>query len=217
MDLVRWADIQDSSDEDFDPRTSDFQQSWIKCISCDEVRGDTSERLQPISFTKNTWRKWYVALLVPLDFNAKYWKLSPNIISQYLEEHEWRGTLFAKPGSFLGALSYFLPPIAKGLVDQTISFDGMEQIQFCADTFSSQIPHGIMVLHSASASCFLFQGERKRRIVSIKYFIFCAALQRKMAFIIYIDKEFAPLCFPPRMLYDLNWTEKGKSVWCCLH
>ena len=217
MELVRWADVQDSSDEDFDPRTSDFQESWIKCISCHEMKGDTSESLQPTSVTKNNWRKWYVALLVPLDFDAEYWKFSPNIISQYLEEHEWRGTLFTKPGSFLGALSYFLAPIAKGLVDQTISFDGMEQIQFCADTFSSQIPHGIMVLHSASASCFLFQGERKRRIVSIKYFIFCAALQRKTAFIIYIDKEFAPLCFPTKMYYHLQWNKKGKSVWCYLH
>ena len=150
-------------------------------------------------------------------FRCRILEVFSNIISQYLEEHEWRGTLFTKPGSLLGALSFFLAPLSKALVNQSSSLDGMEQIQFCADTFSSEIPHGIMVLHCASSSCFLFQGDSKRRIVSMKYFIFCAALKRKRAFIIYIDKEFAPLCFPTKMYYHLQWNKKRKSVWCYLH
>ena len=119
-------------------------------------------------------------------------------------------------GVFLGAMSFFLAPLCRAVVKQSNSFKGFEQIQFCAAAFSGEVPDGIMVLHCTTSTCLLFQVGQELRTVSLKYFIFCAALKMRMAFIIHIDDEYAPLFFPTKMYYHLQWTKKGQTRWCYL-
>ena len=213
--MQRWADMEDDSDDEFIPAPSDLQQTLVIDTSPKGLINDTSELFECASLSKNKWRKWYVALLVPLDFSGEYMDSIPNIL-QYLEEHQWRGTLFTKPGSFLGAMSFFVAPLCRAVVKQSNSFKGFEQIQFCAAAFSGEVPDGIMVLHCRTSTCLLFEVGQQLRTVSLKYLIFCAALKKRMAFIIHIDDEYAPLFFPTKMYYHLQWTKKGQTRWCYL-
>ena len=204
--MQRWADMEDS-DNEFNPAPSDLQQSLYNNTSEKGLISDTKEPLQCAPLTRNEWRKWYAALLVPMDFSGEYMDTFRNIL-QYLEEHQWRGTLFTKPGSFLGAMSFFLAPLCRAVVKQANSFNGFQQIHFCAYAFSGEIPDGIMVLDCTMSTCLLFQVGKELRTVTLKHFIFCAALKMKMAFIIHIDDEYAPLFFPSKMYYQLQWSKK---------